>query len=71
MARRRRSTPTETDEPVGDGGPDEAACFIAGAVSELVPIARRFRLETLAYLLDMALMEAEERVRANHLNSAH
>lgn len=71
MAQRRCSTPTEADEPAGDGGPDEAACFIADAVSELVPIARRHRLETLAYLLDMALMEAKERVRANQLNTAH
>ncbi|MCO5131279.1 MAG: hypothetical protein M9932_12015 [Xanthobacteraceae bacterium] len=71
MRQRRHSTSTEADEPAGDGGPDEAACFIAGAVSELVPIARRHRLETLAFLLGMAKMEAEELVRASHLNNAH
>ncbi|MBN8977643.1 MAG: hypothetical protein J0I08_14290 [Rhizobiales bacterium] len=65
MARERRSIPIEADEPAGDGGPDEAARFIASAVSELAPMARRHRLETLAHLLDMAQMEADELVRAN------
>ena len=69
MTRERRVTPIEADEPAGNGGPEEAACFIAEAVSELAPMARRHRLETLAFLLDMAQMEAEELVRANHLHN--
>ena len=46
-----------------DGGPAEAASFIAGAVSELSRMARRHGLDMLGFLLDMAQMEAEERVR--------
>lgn len=67
MARERWSTPIEVDEPAGDGGPSEAARFIAGAVSELALMARLHRLETLAFLLDMAQMEADELIRANLL----
>lgn len=70
MARERRSIPIEADEPAGDGGPNEAARFIAGAVSELALMARVHRLETLAFLLDMAQMEADELVRANLLRKA-
>lgn len=70
MARKRQSIPIEADEPAGDGGPDEAARFIAGAVSELAPMARVHRLETLAHLLDMAQMEAEDLIRANLLRKA-
>jgi hypothetical protein len=69
MARERRSIPIQADEPAGDGGPDEAARFIAGAVSELALMARVHRLETLAFLLDMAQMEADELVRANLLRN--
>ena len=71
MARERRSIPIEADEPAGDGGPDEAARFIAGAVSELAPMARVHRLETLAHLLDMAQMEAEDLVRAHVMRNSH
>lgn len=67
MARKWRSTPIEADEPAGDGGPSEAACFIAKAVSELAPMARVHRLDVLAHLLDMAQMEADELVRADML----
>jgi hypothetical protein len=67
MARERRSIPIEADEPAGDGGPSEAARFIAGAVSELALMARLHRLEMLAFLLDMAQMEADESIRANLL----
>jgi hypothetical protein len=71
MARERRSIPIEAEEPAGDGGPDEAARFIAGAVSELAPMARVHRLETLAHLLDMAQMEAEDLVRAHAMRNSH
>lgn len=57
-----RSFPSNS-EPVGDGGPEEAARYIATTVSDLGLIARRHGLETLGFLLDMAQMEAEEFVR--------
>jgi hypothetical protein len=53
---------SQSDEP-GDGGPDEAAAFIAETAAALALLARRHRLGMLVHLLDMAQMEAEERVR--------
>jgi hypothetical protein len=50
-------------EPAGDGGAEEAARYIAATVSDLGHIARRHRLDTLSFLLDMAQMEADEIVR--------
>ena len=50
------------DEP-GDGGPHEAAHYIAGAVADLAAMARRHDLGMLGYLLDMAQLEAEQQVR--------
>jgi hypothetical protein len=52
-----------TDERGGEGGPDEAAAFIAETVAELVKLAERHRLEVLGHLLGMAQLEAEERLR--------
>jgi hypothetical protein len=52
-----------TDDPPGDGGPDEATAFIAETVADLARIARRHQLDMLASLLEMAQMEAEERIR--------
>jgi len=52
-----------TDEPGGEGGPDEAVAFIAETVAELVKLAERHRLEVLGHLLGMAQLEAEERLR--------
>ncbi|MGN6310507.1 MAG: hypothetical protein ACTHNN_13235 [Xanthobacteraceae bacterium] len=69
MARQRQSIPIEADEPAGDGGPDEAARFIAGAVSELALMARVHRLDVLAHVLDMAQMEAENLIRADMLRN--
>jgi hypothetical protein len=60
QGRDRRS---RTDDPSGDGGPDEAAAFIADVAAELAGLARRHRLGMLVSLLEMAQMEAEERVR--------
>lgn len=71
MARERRSIPIEADEPAGDGGPDEAARFIAGAVSELVLMARAHRLDMLAHVLDMAQLEADELVQAHAIRNSH
>ena len=54
---------SRNEEPPGDGGPDEAALFIAETVAALAAIARRHELGMLARLLEMAHMEAEDRVR--------
>jgi len=62
--RRAPAQGTQQPEPAGDGGPHEAASFIAESVLELAAVARRHRLETLGFLLDMARLEAEELVRA-------
>ena len=53
----------ESNEPPGDGGPDEAVRFIAETAAALAEIARRHELGMLVRLLEMARMEAEERVR--------
>ena len=58
-----RQTPKVASEPLRDGGPDEAASFLAEAVADLSKLARRHGMETLGFLLDMAQMEAEEIVR--------
>lgn len=71
MARERRSIPIEADEPAGDGGPNEAARFIAGAVSELALMARVHRLDVLAHVLNMAQLEADELVRAHAMRNSH
>lgn len=60
QGRRRRPG---NDEPAGDGGPDEAAAFIAEAVAELAGLARRHKLDMLGFLLGMTLLEAEEHLR--------
>jgi hypothetical protein len=67
---RRRTRPPEgrdegsrTNDLAEDGGPDEAAAFIAETVAELARVARRHRLGMLVRLLEMAQMEAEDRVR--------
>jgi hypothetical protein len=54
---------SRNDDPPGDGGPDEAASFIAETVTELAQLARRHELGMLILLLEMAQMEAEERIR--------
>jgi hypothetical protein len=45
---------------VRDGGPSEAASFIAEQLPLLARLARRHKLETLGLLLDMSLMEARK-----------
>jgi hypothetical protein len=50
-------------KPVRDGGPGEAAGYIAEQVADLARIARRHKHDTLGFLLDMALMEAQEIIR--------
>lgn len=48
------------DKPARDGGPEEAASFIAEQLADLAQLARRHGHGTLGLLLDMALMEAQE-----------
>ena len=48
---------------VRDGGPTEAASFVAEQVADLAQLARRHQLDVLGFLLDMSLMEAQEIVR--------
>ena len=43
-----------------DGGPKEAADFIAEHLVDLARLARRHKLGTLGLLLDMSLTEARE-----------
>jgi hypothetical protein len=50
-------------EPRGEGGPDEAAAFIAETTGDLVKLAHRHGLDMLGHLLRMAELEAEEYVR--------
>jgi hypothetical protein len=54
---------SQTEELSGEGGPDEAAAFIAETAAELVELARRHKLEMLRFLLGMAQLEAEEHLR--------
>ena len=55
--------------PLGD--PAQAAAYVAGLTGELAGLVRRHRLETLAYLLDMVRLEAEETVqRAERASTA-
>lgn len=44
-----RGRRTGDDEPRGEGGPDEAAAFIAEKVADLVRLARSHRLELLGH----------------------
>jgi hypothetical protein len=54
---------SRTDDPPGDGGPDEALAYIAQNVADLARLARRHNLEMLVRLLEMAQMEAQERIQ--------
>nr|WP_291689543.1 hypothetical protein [Bradyrhizobium sp.] len=65
--RKRRSSVgsriSRIEEHPGEGGPEEAAYFIAETVSSLGDLTRRHRLDMLGYLLAMVQLEAEEHVR--------
>jgi hypothetical protein len=54
---------SRTDDPPEDGGPDEALAYIAENVADLAGLARRHNLEMLVRLLEMAQMEAQERIQ--------
>lgn len=53
----------EADREYRDGGALEAAIFVAETTTHLAAMARRHQLDMLGYLLDMALMEANEVIR--------
>ena len=59
--------PIPDDPAQGDGGPEEAALYIKGAVRDLSRMARQHRHDMLAYLLDMAHLETEEILRLRGL----
>lgn len=66
--KRKRMSPSQEprpfhDEYYGEGGADEATELIAETVEGLAQLARRHKLEMLDYLLRMAHLEAEERLR--------
>lgn len=63
MALSARGARSHDGDPPGDGGSNEAAHYLAGAIAELSQMAHRHRHDMLAYLLDMAMLEAEEVVR--------
>jgi len=58
-----RNRRPRTDDLVGDGGPEEAVAFIVESLPVLAKLARRHKLDLLAHLLGMTLMEAEEYLR--------
>jgi hypothetical protein len=60
QGKERRS---RTEELSGEGGPDEAAAFIAETAANLAGLARRHKLDMLGFLLGMTQLEAEEHLR--------
>jgi hypothetical protein len=62
-AQQGRGRRSGTEDPPQDGGPDDAAAFIAEGVADLSGLARRHRLDMLGFLLSMAQLEAEEHLR--------
>ncbi len=55
-----RSEPLRLTEEPRDETPGTAALCIATLAEDLAQLARRHSLDTLAYLLDMARLEADE-----------
>jgi hypothetical protein len=58
-----RDPHAELIEAPSNGGPEEAASFIAETVNDLAWLAGRHKLDLLCYLLSMTQMEAEELAR--------
>jgi hypothetical protein len=61
--------PSRDDRPPAadaarDGGPVEAASYIAEVAGELAQLASRHRLDILRYVLDMVVVEARDIVRS-------
>lgn len=62
----KRSLETEAaSETPAEIAPSETARYIADLTAELAYLARKARLDLLAYLLDMARLEAVRSVQAN------
>ncbi len=64
--RSQSSDPPQPQLGAGDGGPAEAAAFIASALIDLELVSRRHRLDTLTYLLELAHLEADDILRFRH-----
>ncbi len=58
--RSQSSDPPQPQPGAGDGGPTEAAAFVASALVDLEQVSRRHRLDTLTYLLELAHLEADD-----------
>lgn len=63
MPHRQSSDHSQSQRGVRDGGPLEAADFIATALIDLRQVSHRHRLDLLTYLLDLAHLEAQEIIR--------
>ncbi len=50
-------------EPLGEGGPAEAAAFIAESAAHLAVLARLHQLDLLGFVLAMVQLEAEEQAQ--------
>jgi len=62
-AREPRDDRMHAETGPADGGPAEAASFIAEAVAELAQLSQRHRLDMLTHLLKMVRLEADDVVR--------
>jgi hypothetical protein len=60
---RRKTKRKPAAKSGGDGGPTEAASFVAEQLVDLAQLARRHQLNVLGFLLEMSMMEATEIVR--------
>ncbi len=54
-----------------DGGPQEAAHYIKGALEDLGRVARRHGHDMLGYLIDMAHLETDEILQRGRRRSSH
>lgn len=52
--------PNDSEEANGQETPQSAALYIGSLVEELAKLARRNGLDALAYILDMARLEADQ-----------
>jgi hypothetical protein len=62
-ARQGNEQRSRTDQLNGEGGPEEAAAFIAETAADLARLARRHKLDMLGFLLGMTQLEADEHLR--------
>lgn len=57
--------------PVPLGDREQAVAYAAGLTGELAGLMRRHRLDTLAYLLDMVKLEAEQTLQRSEGDSGN